>query len=117
MNALPRPTAKCYDCEEDRPGEYVHRVWFCTDCLLRMCRSDKNQYIRDRDYWKKKAGENELLFNARVLELEKDMQKSRELGMEMVNAAEATGMVLNQKNNKSRFIVAVRNLREFLCQR
>lgn len=54
------PSQKCAGCEFDRSrGEYVHRVWFCADCLLKMSRTRADEMERDRNYWQKRAKEQE----------------------------------------------------------
>lgn len=59
MNDVPAgPALECAGCEFERSrGEYVHRVWFCTECLLAMARSDKNQYVRENIQQKERIGE------------------------------------------------------------
>lgn len=107
---LPRQTAKCYDCEEDRPGEYVHHVWFCIDCLLRMARSDINQLKRDRDHYK----DGHESDRRQVANLETLLGKAHKFGMALVIAVEGRAI---PRHVNSKLSVALRELREFLCRR
>jgi lipopolysaccharide biosynthesis regulator YciM len=57
VNELPAgPPIKCARCEEGKSrGVYVHRVWFCTECLLAIERLRVTQTEADRDHWKELA--------------------------------------------------------------
>lgn len=47
---------QCAGCNSNKDhGEYVHHVWFCIDCLLRMERTKAKEFEKDCDHWKEMA--------------------------------------------------------------